>query len=91
MKKILLGCLVMTSIIALTGCTEQNRAKNFGGSMTMELEPNRKLEMVTWKDSDLWILTKPMTEDDVAETYIFHEDSSYGIMEGSITIKEIKE
>lgn len=91
MKKILLGCLVMTSIIALAGCTEQNRAKNFGGSMTMELEPNRKLEMVTWKDSDLWILTKPMTEDDVAETYIFHEDSSYGIMEGSITIKEIKE
>lgn len=57
----------------------------------MELEPNRKLEMVTWKDSDLWILTKPMSKDDIAETHIFQEDSQFGIMEGSITIKEIKE
>lgn len=45
--------------------------KNFGGSMTLELEPNQKLEMITWKDDSLWYLTRPMTESDTPETHTF--------------------
>lgn len=39
--------------------------------MTLELPANQKLVMITWKDDSLWYLTKPMTEEDVAETYTF--------------------
>ena len=39
----------------------------------------------------LWYLTKPMTEDDVAETYKFQESSDLGIMEGTVTVVETKE
>lgn len=31
-----------------------------------------------------------MDSTDVAETYEFHEESNYGIMEGTYIIKEIK-
>lgn len=37
----------------------------------MKLEPNQKLEEITWKDDSLWYLTRPMTDDDVAETHTF--------------------
>ena len=46
---------------------------------------------ITWKDSDLWYLTKPMTDDDVAETYTFQEDSKMGVLEGTVTVVEHKE
>lgn len=54
----------------MSGC-QQGMTKNFGGSMTLELEPNQKLEMITWKDDSLWYLTRPMTESDTPETHTF--------------------
>jgi len=44
--------------------------------------------MVTWKESEIWILTRDMREDDSVETYDFSEKSSWGILEGRVTIKE---
>lgn len=86
--KALVACGIAVSLLA--GC-QQGVAKSFGGSMTMELEPNTKLEMITWKDDSLWYLTKPMTETDIAETHTFRQSSEFGIFEGTVTIIETKE
>lgn len=90
MKKFIAILMICATLLACTACNYG--ARMFGGSMTMELPANQKLEFVTWKDdADLWILTKPMTADDVAETYIFQESSNLGILEGTVTIVETKE
>ncbi len=88
-KKILSVILIIILVISLCGC--QAAARNLGGDVTIELEPNQKLEMITWKNSDLWYLTRPMTANDVAETHVFQESSIFGIVEGTVTIIESKE
>ena len=86
MKKAIL-LIIMT--LCLTGC--QNTTKNWGGSMTIELPKGQKLEEITWKgDSDLWYLTRPMREDEIAETHTFQQDTEFGIFEGTVTIIETK-
>ena len=87
-KKIITLLLTILLITTLTGC--QFATKHLGGNMTVNLEPNVKLVNVTWKEDSLWFLTKPMTEEDVAEIYTFQEDSEFGIFEGTVTIIESK-
>lgn len=72
-------------------CTENQRAKGWGGTADISLPHNRKLINVTWKKDDLWYLTRPMNASDSAETYEFSEKSSWGIMQGNYIIKETKE
>ena len=88
-KKILSVILIIILVISLCGC--QAAARNLGGDVTIELEPNQKLEMITWKNSDLWYLTRPMTANDIAETHVFQESSIFGIVEGTVTIIESEE
>ena len=60
MKKriaVVLTAIIM-SVACLTGC--QSATKNYGGKTTVKLEPNQKLEEITWKDDSLWYLTRPM-------------------------------
>lgn len=87
-KTILAGLAAFTLIIGTVGC--QSVAKNFGGDHTLKLPKNEKLVMITWKNDSLWYLTKPMTEDDIAETYKFQESADLGIMEGTVTVVETK-
>ena len=83
---LLASILVCTSI---TGC--QSATKSWGGSMTIELEPNTKLENITWKEDSLWYCTRPMREDEVAETHTYQQSSEWGVFEGTVTIIETKE
>ena len=83
-----LGVLLF-ACLGLTGC--QSVTKSFGGKTTIELEPNQKLEEITWKENSLWYLTRPMTEDDIAETHTFQQSSEFGMLEGTVTIIETKE
>lgn len=76
-------------ITGLTGC--QTVTKNYGGKITIKLEPNQKLEEITWKDDTLWYLTRPMTDEDIAETHTFQQQSNFGAFEGAVTIIEQKE
>jgi hypothetical protein len=69
-------------------CSSNGMAKNFGGSMEIKLPVNTKLVNVTWKESQLWYVTRPMKKDETPETYTFQEKSTLGILEGTITIKE---
>ena len=81
--------LLIAAILPLTvSCTENQRAKAWGGSMTINLEPNQKLVNVTWKEGDMWILTRPMRAGEINETYKFGEKSTFGLMEGTVTIVE---
>jgi len=87
MKKVFLAIGV---IVMLGSCTDNNRVKNWGGEGTINLPKGRKLVNVTWKNTQVWYLTRPMTSTDVAETYQFHEESSWGVMEGTYNIIETK-
>lgn len=89
-KYIKLSIILMLMALMVCGCTTQAITKSFGGSMELHLEPNQKLEEITWKDDNLWYLTKPMTDSDVPETHTFSQSSSFGLFEGTITIIETK-
>lgn len=84
--------ILFSLIIALTfsACTENQRAKSFGGKAVIELPKGKKLINATWKDDNLWYLTRNMNKNDIPEEYIFSEKSSFGMMEGVYVIKEIK-
>ena len=83
MKKII---VIIFMVLVLTGC--HTVTKDLGGSMTIELKPGQKLEEVTWKETDLWILTRPFREGEEPETHTFQEDSEWGLLEGTVTIIE---
>jgi hypothetical protein len=76
--------------LLLLSCTENSRVKNFGGEGTINLPKGVKLVTVTWKETEVWYLTRPMHSDDIAETYQFHEESSWGVIEGTYNIVETK-
>jgi len=63
--------------------------KLFGGTQTVDLPVKTKLVNVTWKDdSNMWILTRPMRENETPETLTFSEKSNFGVMEGTVIFKE---
>ena len=88
MKKTIV--LIAVMMMTLVSCTENSRVKNFGGQGTINLPQGRKLVNVTWKETEIWYLTRPMDSTDVAQTYQFHEESSWGMVEGTFNIVETK-
>lgn len=91
MKKLLtlLSVFIFTlMLLTSTGCTENQKAKGWGGTAKYEVPKGKKVVTVTWKDSDLWILTRKMTPTDKPEVYHFFEESSYGLMNGTYIITE---
>lgn len=78
----------MVIALATVSCTENTRARTWGGTSTIDLEPGKGLVNATWKNADLWILTRDRSVDEQPETYRFSENSSFGVMEGTIIIKE---
>jgi len=87
MKKITTLMLAVLTAAAVISCTDQQKAKSFGGNQTVTLDKGRRLANVTWKEDNLWILTKEDTTKPVS-IYHFKESSSFGIMEGEVTIIE---
>lgn len=88
MKKVIavicIFLLLFITASSLNGCHETT--KNFGGTMTIELEPDQKLEEITWKDdTTLWI---PFREDEKPETHVFYADTEFGVFEGKVVIIE---
>jgi uncharacterized protein YceK len=87
MKKfILILTLVFLISGVLSGCNAVTR--NYGGTQNIKLEQGQKLVNLTWKDSDLWILTRDMRPDETPEKFKFQEDSNLGVFEGTINIIE---
>lgn len=82
--------LVLLSMLAVFSCTEQSRARSFGGKMTITLPPGEKLLSATWKGSDLFYLTEPMDSAYTPTIKKFVENSSFGMIEGEITFIETR-
>lgn len=90
MKKLVITMLTfILAVTFLSGCNTVTR--KFGGNQTIVLEKGQKLEMVTWKEDSLWILTRDMRPDEQPESYIFSEDSNFGVLEGAVKLIESKE
>jgi len=87
MKKVFLAIMMG---VMVTSCTENERVKTWGGEGTINLPKGRKLVNVTWKENQIWYLTRPMNSNDVAESYQFQEESSWGVIEGTYNIVETK-
>jgi len=56
----------------------------------MALSPDRKLVHVAWKESSLWVLTRPMRDEERPEVYEFRQYRSWSSMSGVVIIKERK-
>ncbi len=81
--------LVLVLLIGLTfSCTQNQRAKKYGGTATIELPKETKLIEATWKNDDLWFLYRKRRVDEPIETYVFKEESSFGVIEGKVIFKE---
>lgn len=80
--------LLVALSFCLIGCTEQERAKKWGGTATMKLPPGAKLVMLTWKGDQLWVLHRARRPDEKVETYNLKENSSWGVVEGLVRIEE---
>ncbi len=85
MKKALLFLLLSTVIFS---CTENQRARNFGGSTEIKLEAGYMLVNATWKEHSLWYLVAPMPKGYIPTSKIFYEDSSFGVLNGKVTFIE---
>ena len=88
MKKLI---ALLALVVTVTSCTENDKARMWGGTETITLEPGKRLVNITWKSVDkgsssLWVLTKMDTTK--PSTYMFEEKSSWGIMEGKVIIIE---
>lgn len=86
MKKLFIS-IALIGVLLLTGC-DQWIARNFGGDYTLELPKGEKLVNITWKDNSLWYLTEPMEDNYEPQTYKFKEDTSFGVLERTVTIIE---
>jgi hypothetical protein len=80
------------AVLSLTAC-ENEMAKFFGGTMTVELEKDQKLVNASWKSSgksssSLWLLTRVRKDNEQPETYKYIEKSTYGVLEGAVIIQE---
>lgn len=82
--------IMIAFLILLLACTQNQRARQFGGTATINLPANQKLVVATWKNDSLWYLTRPMRADESPESYWFQEDSSFGIMQGTVIFHESK-
>lgn len=90
----LTSCLlyfIFATVLLFSSCTENQRAKNYGGTMKIHLPAGQKLETITFKgEADVWYLTRPMLPTDSAVVHTFKEESSFGVMSGTILIYETK-
>ena len=90
MKKKIIGGIALLVVMgfSLTGC--KSVAKSYGGTISIDVPKGQKVIEATWKDSDVWYLTRSMREGEEPETFTLQEDSNLGIIEGKVIFKESK-
>ena len=76
--------LVLT--LGFSSCTDNQMSRKFGGTETISLPAGTRLENITWKEDQLWLLTRQDTTQPT--TYTLQEKSSWGVIEGQVVIQE---
>lgn len=88
--------IIFTILISMffSACSQQEMAKQYGGTYVINLERGKKLVNITWKnESDLWILTRTMSRNDSSEKYEFSQDKGKVLNvfgDGKVVILESK-
>lgn len=80
--------IIMLSIIitSFTSCTDNQRIKYIGGKMEVSVPANEEFINATWKEDDLWIITRSKTK---PNKYYMHEYSGfYVVCNGTVIISE---
>ena len=81
--------IIMVFMLLMTSsCTENYIAREFGGTLKVEVEPGYKVTSATWKEDDLFYFIEPMGEDYTPKEKKFIESSSYGVLESTVIFKE---
>ncbi len=88
MKKLLKIVLCLTLLATIGGCTANQRAKDWGGKQIIDIPSGQKVICATWKNDNLWYLTRPRHENEKPEVFTLKESSSYGVMEGTVSLIE---
>jgi len=79
----------MTGILlTLLACTDNQRTKFLGGETVAHVPCDQVVFDVTWKGEDLWYATQPAGQGWRPETKVFTEYSSYGLLQGRVTLVE---
>ena len=76
--------MVAITLLALVSCTDNQRARSFGGTETVKLEPNEKFINITWKQDNLWVIV----QDTVTGNYYAREKSNFGVLQGKVVIEK---
>lgn len=76
--------VVAITLLAMTSCTDNQRARSFGGTETIKIDPNERFINLTWKQDDIWVIV----QDTVTGEIYAKEKSSFGIMQGKVVIKK---
>ncbi len=79
---------IMLLSFLLVGCTNNQMAKNYGGTTEETLDPGKKLVNVTWKEDDMWFLVRDRKPGESVDNYQFTEKSSFGMLNGTVNIHE---
>lgn len=69
-------------------CTDNTRVKHFGGTQTITLPKGKKLVTATWKESNLWYLTRDAKVGENPERLVFSEESNFNTFEGTVIFQE---
>jgi len=81
---------VLLTLLAfsMAACTQNQRAREFGGEMIIQVPCDNVVFDVTWKGENVWYATQPPRPDWRPERKTFIEASSYGVIEGKVTLVE---
>lgn len=82
MKKFLTLVVILTVIFS--SCTDNQRARRFGGTETIKIESQEKFINIAWKDDDLWVVL----QDTITGIYYAKEKSSFGMIQGKVVIQK---
>lgn len=86
-----LSITILVVCLTIFICCDNSLTRTFGGTMTFKLPSNQKLINVTWKNDNIWYLTRQFERGDTVQIYKFTEKSVLGALEGEVTIIETKD
>lgn len=83
---------ILFAIISLafifSSCTENQRARTFGGTTTINVEKGKKVTMATWKEENIFYMVEDMDSGYIPKDKELIESSSFGIIESKIVFHE---
>jgi hypothetical protein len=85
--------LILVGLIILIFAHRQkiSDAHRWNTARTVMLPQGRKIVGATWKDNNLWVLTRPAAEIEISDEVMYlDEHSGWGVLSGHIVLQETK-